>query len=114
MTVAELCARFPEIPEDLRGEPAVARFAVVFDGLLRAARSPSPCSRQHDAANHYYLQLVGPFSILGYGLATRAQTLAEVESLLARHAADPEGFAASLVPAGTAEREVRGPGCEGA
>lgn len=112
MTVDELTARFPEIPADLRGEPLLARFAETFDELLQMARSPSPCATQHDAANHYYLKLIGPLSIYGYGLATRDGVLADLQQLLDRHAADPAGFAASLLPAGTADREVRGPGCE--
>jgi hypothetical protein len=114
MTVAELVARFPEIPRDLHGEPTLARFAETFGSLLRVARPPSPCSSRHDAANHYYLKLVGPFSIYGYGLSTRERVLADMLELLDEHDADPAGFAAGLLPAGAAESEVRGPGCSGA
>ncbi len=111
MTVAELIARFPEIPADLREEPILRRFAATFADLLRVARSPSACATQHDAANHYYLKLIGPLSIYGYGLATRERVLADLTQLLARHEADPGGFPASLLPPDTADREVRGPGC---
>jgi len=111
MTVQELITRFPEIPRDLHGEPLLARFAETFDDLLGVARKPSACATQHEAANHYYLKLIGPLSIHGYGLATRERALADLQELLDRHAADPKGFAASLLPEATAEREVRGPGC---
>jgi hypothetical protein len=113
MTVSELIARFPEIPRDLHGEPVLARFAETFGPLLRVARSPSACATHHDAPNHYYLKLVGPMSIYGYGLSSRERVLGELDQLLERHAADPAGFAASLVPAGASEREARGPGCAG-
>lgn len=111
MTVQELVKRFPEIPRDLHGEPLLADVAERLDDLLRVARKPSACATQHEAANHYYLKLIGPLSIYGYGLSTRERALAEVQELLGRHAADPHGFAASLLPEATAEREVRGPGC---
>ena len=111
MTVPELIARFPEIPEDLHGEPVLSRFAEVFSDLLRLARNPSACATQRDAANHYYLKLIGPMSIYGYGLSTRERVLAQIQELLARRDADPHGFAASLLPEDTAGREVRGPGC---
>ena len=111
MTVKELLARFPEIPPGLRDEPVLARFAEAFDGLLRSARNPSPCATRHDAANHYYLKLIGPLAIHGYGLSTREQLLAELQELLDRGQADPDGFAQSLLPADTAAKEVRGPNC---
>ena len=111
MTVQELCARFPEIPEDIRGEAILARYAETFDQLLENARAPSACATAHDAANHYYSKLVGPMAIYGYGLATRDGLLAEMAALLERHAHDPEVFATSLLPAGTADKEQRGPGC---
>lgn len=111
MTVQELAARFPEIPVDLHDEPLLAAFAQTFDPLLRTARSPSACSSQHDKNNHYYLKLIGPLSIYGYGLATRERALADIRDLLERQQRDPQGFAASLVPVGSADGEVRGPGC---
>ncbi len=111
MTVQELVARFPEIPKDLHEEPILSRFAEVFGELLWVARNPGACATQHDAANHYYLKLIGSMSIYGYGLSTRERVLAELQELLDRHETDPGGFAASLLPKDTAEREVRGPGC---
>ena len=96
MTVQELATRFPEIPKDLLDEPTLERLAETFDQLLRSARNPSACSTQHGAANHYYLKLIGPLSIYGYGLSTREQVLWELQGLLERHAADPQGFSASL------------------
>jgi len=111
MTIKELVARFPEVPAGLRGEPVLARFAQAFGDLLRVARNPSPCATRHDAANHFYLKLIGPLAIHGYGLSTREEVLAELQELLDRRAADPEGFARSLLPEDTADEEVRGPGC---
>ena len=111
MTVQELVTRFPEIPKDLHEEPILSRFAAVFGELLRAARNPSACATQHDAVNHYYLKLIGPMSVYGYGLSTRERVLAELQELLYRHESDPHGFARSLLPKGTADSEVRGPGC---
>jgi hypothetical protein len=112
MTLTELFQRFPEIPRDLRDEPLLAEFAESLGDLLRQARMPSNCASEHDAANHLYLKLVGPLSIYGFGLATREGVLAEIRALLDRRRADPAGFAASLVPADAAAREVRGPGCD--
>jgi hypothetical protein len=111
MTVDELYGRFGEIPADLREEPVLERFAAAFDDLLRVARAPSPCATGHDAANHYYLKLVGPLSIYGYGLSTREKVLGQLQELLDRRDADPEGFATSLLPADVADEEVPGPGC---
>jgi len=111
MTVQQLVARFPEIPRDFHEEPILSRFAEVFGDLLQVARNPSACATHHDAANHYYLTLIGPVAIYNYGLSTRERVLAEFQELLDRHATDPGGFAASLLPKDTAEREVRGPGC---
>ena len=112
MTVQELVARFPEIPADLHGEPVLKRFASTLENLLSLSSRPSPCSSQHDAGNHYYLKLIGPLSIYGYGLTTREKVLAQLDEILDRHDADPDGFAASLLPDDVAAREVRGPGCE--
>ncbi|RMF70351.1 MAG: hypothetical protein D6743_00400 [Calditrichaeota bacterium] len=112
MTVAELVSRFPEIPQDLHDEPLLERFAETFDDLLRTAQNPSACSQQYSAENHYYLKLIGPLKIYMYGLSTREKVLEQLAELLERHAADPTGFAASLLPADTGDREVKGPGCE--
>lgn len=111
MTVGELLRRFPEVPRDLERAPELARYAEAFGTWLHAAREPSACATAHDAANNYYTKLVVPLAIYGLGLATREGVLGEIEQLLARYAADPDGFAATLVPAGAASREVRGPGC---
>lgn len=111
MTVDELIARFPEIPSDLHRESLLARFAETFSSLLRVAAKPSPCSTHHDAANHYYLKLIGPLSIYGYGLSSREKVEAQIGELLDRHAADPDGFAASLLPEEIAPAEIKGPGC---
>ena len=43
MMVDELLARFPEVPRDLRDEPALAKYVAVFGPLLRLAQKPSPC-----------------------------------------------------------------------
>jgi len=112
MTVQELVARFPEIPADLHGEPVLERFASTLGDFLSLSNKPSPCSSQHDAGNHYYLKLVGPLAIYGYGLTTREKLLAQLEEQIKRHDADPDGFAASLLPEDVVAREVRGPGCD--
>ena len=112
MTVEDLCARFPEIPPDLRGEPLLARLADACGDLLRVARKPTACSQEHDLANHYYLKLIGPLSVYGYGLTSVEKLRDQIQALLDRQESDPAGFAASLVPADAAAREVKGPGCE--
>ena len=111
MTVQELVARFPEIPADLHDDPVLERFASTIDDLLRVAVKPSPCSTQHDAPNHYYLKLIGPLSIYGYGLSSRDKVIIELQALLDRFAADPAGFAATLLPEDVASSEARGPDC---
>ncbi len=103
MTVAELLSRFPEIPADLRDEPALAELA--------RHGQPSPCSTGHDAANHYYLKLIGPLAIYGYGLSSREKVRSQLQELIARRRADPAGFAASLLPQEVADAERKGPGC---
>lgn len=113
MTVPELIARFPEIPAGLRALPVLEEFARTFDSVLKAARAPSPCSREHDAANHYYLKLIGPLAIHGYGLSTQEHVVEELTTMMRQHAENPDGFAAGLIPATAAERERRGPGCDG-
>jgi len=111
MTVSELVSRFPEIPADLHAEPILGEFAAAFGDLLAVARKPSNCAQQHDAANHYYLALIGPFATYGYGLLKRDKILAKTEALIARRRADPAGFPASLLPKDVAPQEVKGPGC---
>jgi hypothetical protein len=111
MTVEELAARFPEIPSDLYGEPALAELAARCGDLLAVAQKPSNCTVQYAAGNHFYMKLVGPLAIYGYGLAKREKVVQQLQDLVDRHQADPAGFAASLLPAETAAVEVRGPGC---
>ena len=111
MAVQQLVARVREIPRDFHDEPILSKFGEVFGDLLQIARNPSNCSTHHDAANHYYLKLIGPLAIYGYGLATREGVLGEIEELLDRHQAAPDEFAKSLLPEGTVDQEVAGPGC---
>ena len=111
MTVQELITRFPEIPLDLHKEPLLAQFAESFDDLLRISRDPSACSSQYDAGNHYYLKLIGPLKIYMYGLSSKEKVLGQIEEHLERHRADPEGFAAGLLPEDAPTMEVKGPGC---
>lgn len=112
MDVQELIARFPEIPAVLHGEPLLARLAQSCGDLLGSARKPSPCSQEHDAANHYYLKLIGPLALVSYGLSSPEKVRSQIQDLLDRQQADPQGFAASLLPADTAPQEVRGPDCK--
>ncbi|HWP49782.1 MAG TPA: hypothetical protein VNM22_21680 [Candidatus Limnocylindrales bacterium] len=111
MTVQELIARFPEIPRDLHKEPVLAKFAATFGNLLSIAHKPSACSTQYDAGNHYYLKLIGPMDIYRYGLSTREKVLKQLQTFIDAYQADPQGFLAGLLPADTAAREVKGPGC---
>ncbi len=111
MTVYDLIKRFREIPPDLHGEPVLETFAETFDPFLKVANKPSACSTQYDAGNHYYMKLIAPMGIYGYRLCTREDCLQQLQALIDQHAADPKGFAASLLPADAAAREVRGPGC---
>jgi len=111
MTISELCARFPEIPSELRDEPTLGEFATTFGDLLAVAHKPGNCSTGHDPGNHFYLQLIGPIAYFGYGLATRERVIEDMRRLLDTHTADPEGFAASLLPDDTVGVEVSGPDC---
>ena len=110
MNVPELAARFPEIPEDLRGEEALARFAAAFDGPLSIARKPSACSVEYDAGNHYYMKLVNPMGIYRLGLMKREALLSQIADLAEKQEADAN-FAETLIPADAAAREARDPGC---
>ena len=112
MTIEDLIRRFPEIPQDLHDEPLLAELSDAFGKQLEAAQKPSACSGEHDAGNHYYLKLIGPMDIYRYGLYTKERVLQEIEKLVNGHRQDPEGFAGSLLPEDTAEKEVRGPSCE--
>ena len=77
---------------------------------MKCSRWPSNCSSGHDAGNHFYLKLIGPIGFYGYGLATRERVVEDLRALLAQRSADPEGFAASLLPADAVAAEVKGPG----
>ena len=112
MTLNELLNRFPEIPADLHQEPLLERLVTRCGDLLQQAHKPTACSQQNDAGNQYYLKLIGPMSIYGYGLSSRDKVLAQIRVLVEACEADPEGFAASLLPEDTAPQEVRGPGCD--
>lgn len=111
MTVEQLVTRFPEIPAAVRGDARLARFAELFDRWLRTAREPSPCALERDAANHYYLKLVAPLAVLKWGLSTPEKALSDIAGLVSRFERDPVEFEAWLTPPGTAQHEVRGPGC---
>ena len=111
MKVAKLFDRFPEIPHELREEPVLAAFAAECGPVLERAQKPNPCSTGHEAANHFYLRLIGPLSIYGYGLSTKEKVLSQLQDLIDQHQADPVGFAASLLPEEVADREIKGPGC---
>jgi len=111
MTVYDLIKQFREIPPDLHAEPVLARFAETFGDLLKVARKPSACSTQYDAGNYYYMRLVAPMGIYGYRLCTREDILQQLQELLDRYHADSAEFVASLLPAGTATKEVKGSGC---
>ena len=112
MTIEDLVRLFPEIPQDLHDEPLLAELSNAFGEQLETAQKPSACSGEHDAGNHYYLKLIGPMDIYRYGLYTKERVLQEIEKLVNGHRQDPEGFAGSLLPEDTAEKEGRGPGCE--
>jgi hypothetical protein len=99
MTVDELLARFPEIPRDLRDEPALAKYAAALGPLLRLAQKPSPCVGSGGDMEHvFYTRLVNDLAIYGLGLARRERTLARLQATLDQHAAQPATFACTLVP----------------
>ena len=111
MTVQELVARFPEIPTDLHHEPVLAALAETCGPLLAVAHKPSACATAYDAANQYYLALITPIGIYGYGLSKREKLLQQLQELVDRQRADPTGFAASLLPSNTVAAEIKGAGC---
>ena len=101
LTVAELLARFPEVPPDLRNEPVLAEYVAAFGPLLRLAQKPAPCMARDgggDAPHHFYTKLVNDLAIYGIGLATRDRTLARLRATLDRHRLAPATFGCSLVP----------------
>jgi hypothetical protein len=97
MTVQELISQFPEIPPDLHAEPLLARFAATFGDLLQVAQNPGPCSGEYSPGHHYYLKLIGPIRLYMYGLSSKDKVLTKLQALLDRRAADPSGFAESLL-----------------
>ena len=99
MTVDELVARFPEVPRDLREEPALAKYVAVFGPLLRLAQKPSPCVGDGGDMEHvFYTRLLNDLAIYGIGLARRERTLARLQATLDQHALQPATFACTLVP----------------
>lgn len=108
MNVQELVERFPEIPEDLHGEPVLAAFAEAFVEQLRIAQKPSACSTGYDPGNHFYMKLVNPMAIYRLGLMKREVVLQQLQGLLDQFGADPS----KLIPEDAAAAEIRGPGCE--
>ena len=100
MTVDEFIARFPEVPRDLRDEPALAEYVKAFDHLLRIAQKPSPCVIRDggDAPHAFYMRLVNDLAIYGLGLAKRDRTLARLQATLEEYGKQPATFACMLVP----------------
>ncbi len=100
MTVAELLARFPEVPGDLADEPVLAEYVAAFGPQLRQAQKPTPCMREGgDAPHAFYRRLVNDLAIYGIGLARRDRTLARLRALLDEYRKQPATFACMLVPA---------------
>ncbi len=99
MTPQQLISQFPEIKDDLHDEPLLAQFAETFGDMLQQAENPGACSGDYSPGNMYYLKLMGQIRLHMYGLATKEKVLAHMQDLLDRHAADPEGFADSLLTA---------------
>jgi hypothetical protein len=111
MTPRELIARHPSIPRSLLDEPALERFAEVFDELLRGAQKPTPCSaNQQTAENHVFMKLIAPLELVALGLATPQRAVSDMESLIDRAEHDREALLADLVPADAARRPG---GCAG-
>jgi hypothetical protein len=99
MTVDEFLARFPEVPHDLKAEPALAKYVAAFGPLLRLAQKPSPCVGSGGDMEHvFYTRLINDLAIYGIGLARRDRTLARLQTTLDQRAANPATFACTLVP----------------
>ncbi len=99
MTVDEFFARFPEVPRDLRDEPALAEYVAAFGSLLRLAQKPSPCVGTGGDMEHvFYTKLINDLAIYGLGLAKRDRTLARLQATLDQRAKQPATFACTLVP----------------
>ena len=112
MNIAELTARFPEIPADLHDEPILAAFAEAFGPQLSITEKPTACGVEQAAGNVFYMKLINPIAIYGIGLAKREVLLEQLGTMVESCKADPEGYPASLLPADVAAVQVRGPGCE--
>jgi hypothetical protein len=99
MTVDEFLARFPEVPHDLKDEPALARYVAAFGPLLRVALKPSPCVGSGGDMEHvFYTRLINDLAIYGIGLARRDRTLARLQATLDQRAKQPATFACTIVP----------------
>jgi len=99
LTVDEFLARFPEVPGDLRDEPALAEYVAAFGPQLRVAQKPTPCMRDGGDAPHvFYTRLVNDLAIYGIGLARRDRTLNRLTATLDAYRKQPATFACSLVP----------------
>jgi hypothetical protein len=99
MSVDELLARFPEVPRDLRDEPALTDYVKAFGPLLRVAQKPTPCMGSGGDAPHvFYTRLVNDLAIYAIGLAKRDRTLARLQATLDQHRQQPATFACTLVP----------------
>ncbi|MGH7326582.1 MAG: hypothetical protein ACREJ9_18325 [Candidatus Rokuibacteriota bacterium] len=99
MTVDEFLARFPEVPHDLKDEPALAKYVTAFGPLLRLAQKPSACVGSGGDMEHvFYTRLLNDLAIYGVGLARRDRTLARLQATLDQHATQPATFACTLVP----------------
>ncbi len=111
MTITDLTSRFPEIPADLHGEPVLAEFVDCFAPQLAIAEKPSACSAAPSAGNVYYMKLMNPIAIYAMGLAKKEGVIAQLQELIEGYRANPEGFAATLLPENVSATEIRGPGC---
>jgi hypothetical protein len=99
LSVDEFLARFPEVPRDLRDEPALQEYTKAFGPLLRVAEKPTPCVGMGGDAQHvFYTRLVNDLAIYGIGLAKRDRTLARLSALLEQYRKQPATFACTLVP----------------
>ena len=99
MTVAELRARFPEVPQDLEEESVLLEYVAALGPLLRIAAKPTPCMR--DGGDHphvLYRRLVNDLAIYGVGLARRDRTLARLRATLEEYRGRPATFACMLLP----------------
>ena len=91
-SVDDFLARFPEVPEDLRGEPVLADVRA-FGPLLSVAQKPTPCmGAGGDAPHAFYRRLVNDLAIYGIGLAKRDRTLGRLTATLAEYRERPATF----------------------